>query len=503
MTKQVATRLSQGAAGHALVGGLGPVIVCLSVAALAISNQSYWIDESYNAWKAGLPTLAEWWQDMASRKGSDLQMPFYMFYTWAWDKVFGHTEWWLRAANLPWLAVGLLAIPRRQLAFLLAVALSPFVWYCLDEARPYAMQLGATLLMVGALWHLAETPADGETGVAGGRGWVCCFCVGLLVLAGSSLLGVIWDAAALGAALAVLGWRQVLLLGRRNLAAVVITLLVLSALAPYYLWTLKQGARAAQIRGGLGNAVFAGYEVAGLSGLGPGRLEIRSAGGPGVFVKHAIPLGAHAILTTTVFLAGCWYAIQRAPRRLWLGVAVAVGGVACLLLTAGFVTHFRVLGRHFAPMAICVLLLLATGLRALWAKGVAGRLAALAFLLLCAASAMSLRWAPRHAKDDYREAAAIAQTEVSAGQHVWWCADEIGGRFYGLALPPRLNLDEPGKATLLLNPSAAELFGNPSPDLIVLSKVDIYDNTGAVRDYLKQRGYRQTQALPAFTFWRN
>jgi hypothetical protein len=127
---------------------------------------------------------------------------------------------------------------------------------------------------------------------------------------------------------------------------------------------------------------------------------------------------------------------------------------------------------------------------------------ALAFLLLCAASAISLRWAPRHAKDDYQQAAAIAQAAVSAGQHVWWCADEIGGRFYGLALPPRLTMDGPGKARLLLNPSAADLAGKPSPDLLVLSKVDLYDNAGALRDYLKQEGYRQTQTLPAFTFWR-
>jgi hypothetical protein len=476
-------------------------LVCMAAMMLAISGQSFWIDEAYNGWKSSQPTLSGWWHEMVKWDGSDLQMPFYMAYSWAWEKVFGHGEWGLRAANLPWVLLGVLAVPRRQAAFLVLVAVSPFAWYYMDEARPYAMQLGATMVMAGALWRLANDSGAGQTETTGSGKWVWCYCAGLVVLAGSSLLGVIWDAAAIGAALAVLGWRRMLALGRANRAAVVVTAVVLLALAPYYLWTLKHGARAAQIRGGIGNAVFAVYEVSGLSGLGPGRLEIRSAGGPRVFANYAIPLGVHAFMTALAFLAGCGYAVQRTPRRLWLGLLLAVGGAAGLLLVAGFVTQFRVLGRHFAPLAICVLLILAIGVKALWANAAVGRLTALTFLLLCAASAGSLRWAPRHAKDDYRGAAAIAQGAVSAGQHVWWCADEIGGRFYGLPLPAALGVDEPGKATLLLNPPAADLAGKPSPDLLVLSKVDLYDNTGAVREYLKQKGYQQRHALPAFTFW--
>jgi hypothetical protein len=479
-------------------------LFCLAAAIAAISGRSFWIDEAYNGWKSSQPTFSAWWQEMVKWDGSDLQMPFYMSYAWVWEKVFGHSEWWLRAANLPWIALGSLAIPRRQVALLVVLAVSPFAWCYLDEARPYAMQLGATLLMLGALWHLAETPADGEGHETGANFWVWCFCFGFLALAGSSLLGVIWDAAALSSALAVLGWRRALRLGRRCAAAVVITALVLLALAPYYVWTLKQGARAAQIPGGMGNALFAGYEVAGLSGLGPGRLQIRSEGRLAVFAPFAIaiPLAVHAAMTGLVFLAGCRYAIRRTPRRLWLGVAAAVGGAAGLLVAAGFVTQFRVLGRHFAPLAVCVLLLLAAGLRALWGRGSLGRAAALVFLLLCAASAGSMRWAPRHAKDDYRGASAVAREALGRGERVWWCADQLAGCFYGLELSVTERADERGKAKPLLNPLAADLSGQPPPDLLVLSKVDLYDNTGAVREYLKQGNYRQAQTLPAFTFWR-
>jgi hypothetical protein len=501
MTEPATSVSSSDSARRQVWPWLLSVALCSFVTVIAISSQSFWIDEACTGWKSSQPTLSKWWQEMVIWDGSDLQMPFYMFYAWVWEKVFGHSEWSLRAANLPWFIVGLLAVPRRQLAFLVVLAVSPFVWYYLDEARPYAMQLGATLLMMGAVWHLAEGPAKPEGRETKHRYWVGCFCAGFLLLAGSSLLGVIWDVAALGAALAVLGWRRLLQLGRQSPAVIVIAAAVWLALAPYYIWTLKQGARAAQIPGGIANVLFTGYEVAGLTGLGPGRLQIRSEGRLAVFAPFAIPLATHAAVTAAVFLTGCWYAIQRSPRRVWLGVASAVSAAVVFLLAAGFLTHFRVLGRHFTPLAAFIALLMAMGLRALWGRGALGQALALVFLLLTAASAGSMRWAPRHARDDYRGAVAAAQAAVGRGERVWWCADQIGARFYGLQLQTTERVDEPGKATLLINPSAGDLAG-PPPELLVLSKVDIYDNAGAVREYLKKGGYREVQVLPAFTFYR-
>ncbi len=478
------------------------VLVCVATAVAAISGQSFWIDEACNGWKSSQPTFSEWWREMVKWDGSDLQMPLYMGYAWVWEKVFGHTEWWLRAANLPWFALGLLAVPRRQMALLVAIAVSPFAWYYLDEARPYAMQMGATLLMLGALYHLAETRAGDEANASAAKRWTGCFCAGFLVLAGSSLLGVVWDGAALGAALAILGWRRVLALGRQNPAAVVIPALGLLALAPYYFWTLKVGARAAQIPSGMGNALFAGYEVAGLTGLGPGRLQIRAEGRLAVFAPYAMPLAIHATLTAIVFLAGCRYSIQRSPRHLWLGVASAVGAATAFLVVAGFVTQFRILGRHFAPLVVFILLLMGAGIRALWGRGALGRAVALMFLLVSLASAMSMRWAQRHVRDDYRGAVAVAQAALGRGERVWWCADQVAGHFYGLQLSSIESADAPGEARLLINPSAEELAGLRPPELLVISKADLYDNTGAARAYLKKGGYRQVQVLPAFTFYR-
>jgi len=132
------------------------VLVCL----VAISRQSLWIDEAFMAVKASQPTLAAWWRAMLEGGGSDLQMPLYMIYVWGFAKIFGLSEWSLRAANIPWFVAGVAAFirvfPRPQRPAVAAVTLAaPFAWYYLNEARPYTMQLGASLL-VFRLWKRAR-----------------------------------------------------------------------------------------------------------------------------------------------------------------------------------------------------------------------------------------------------------------------------------------------------------------------------------------------------------
>jgi hypothetical protein len=91
---------------------------------------------------------------MRHASGSDLQMPLYMLWIWACEKVFGSGEIALRAVNLFWILPGLIALwlalarqPRLQLAVFLVTICNPFVWYYLNETRPYAMQIGASLFL--------------------------------------------------------------------------------------------------------------------------------------------------------------------------------------------------------------------------------------------------------------------------------------------------------------------------------------------------------------------
>jgi uncharacterized membrane protein len=233
------------------------LLAALLLGGLAVSAESFWMDEASTATNASQPTLASWWHWLSTRAGSDTQMPFYMVYIWGWVKLFGCSEWGLRAANLPWLALGLLALPRRQAGFICALAASPFLWFYLNEARPYVMQISASLIVAGTLIRLSQGTNTIPAGAnKAERRWVTFFCFGLVVLSGSSLLGMIWTAAALGALLLCLGWKQVWRLFRICWLPGSLTALLLVGLAGYYLWTLKNGNRAAQGTTGIRNILF-------------------------------------------------------------------------------------------------------------------------------------------------------------------------------------------------------------------------------------------------------
>jgi hypothetical protein len=475
-------------------------VVVFALAVVAVSAQSFWIDEACTGAIAVQPTLAGWWQAMQNDGGTTTQMPLYAIYTWSWEKSFGHNEWWLRLSNLPWLALGLLAIPRRQTAFRLLMVFSPFVWFYLNEFRPYVMQTGVSLLLIGVLWRLAETSSEPDPSGRKDGFLLGLFCFGLVALSGSSLLSVIWAGAACAATWLVLGWPRTLRLARQNAPTLVITSLVLIALAGYYLWSLKRGNRATPGATGIGNTLFAFYELFGFAGLGPGRNQIREAGFSS-FHPFIIPLALQGLVTSFVFFAGCKRVIQQTPRRVWLGVAASLGAAVIFLLAAGVLKHFRVLGRHFAPLAPVVVLLLAVGFRSLWSRAGWRRGLALFFILFSIASALTLRFATRHAKDDYRTAAAIAITANANNEKVWWCADETAGLYYRVPLSPGENLVTPGQVWLAIYPAAQRLASQPPPDLLILSKPDLYDEHGLMRSYLANHHYTVWQTLPSMTVW--
>jgi hypothetical protein len=84
----------------------GILFVCL----LAVSNQSFWIDEANTALKAQQTTLQNWWREMRHTGGSDVQMPLYMIWIWVCGKFVGSSEIALRAVNLSWILPGLVAL---------------------------------------------------------------------------------------------------------------------------------------------------------------------------------------------------------------------------------------------------------------------------------------------------------------------------------------------------------------------------------------------------------
>jgi hypothetical protein len=319
------------------------------------------------------------------------------------------------------------------------------------------------------------------------------FVTGILVLAGSSLLATLWAASAI-AAFAFLSFHLRRRLPTKELLILGAILILLTALAAFYLWTLWQGARgsnAGQME--IRNVPYAAFQLLGFSGLGPGVLRIREFG-PTAFHRYLPLLLTLAALLCVVIAQSLRTVLLSAYRAsafagLIYGVTPAIS-----LITFAFIANFRLLGRHFAPLSPLIVIVVAVGLIRCWQSR--QKIVALATCLLWLASALELRFSSRHQKDDYRSAAAEARRGMSEG-NVWWAADRAAATYYQL---PIWNADAP--ISLVINSSSADLQKLPRPDTIILSKPDLYDENHAIRAYLTAERFQPVRRLPAFSVWR-
>jgi hypothetical protein len=329
-----------------------PLMVCFALLMLAVvSRASFWIDEADTAFFAAQSSLGQWWHALSTSHVPELQMPFYTLYLWAFARIFGVGEVPLRLAGAIWLIPGLTAFvvsfPRggRRLAALAVAATNAFIWYYGNEARTYSMQLGGSFLLFAALNRLASSPASPTEE----KRWLCCFVFGLLVVCSTTMLGMIWDSAALGAAWVIfpagrlLGWWRAARFFWVSLAV------FLAALGCYYVWTVHLGARGSNVAAtDWRTTVFILYDQLGFEGLGPGRLALRSQG-PRALVSFAPGLLCYGATLAVIFFLALKEAWRLSPRKLVL-LAIAVAVPWSFLSLVGVITHFRLLGRHSTPL---------------------------------------------------------------------------------------------------------------------------------------------------------
>ncbi|MGH8094362.1 MAG: hypothetical protein ACREIF_12960 [Chthoniobacterales bacterium] len=468
-------------------------LAALALSAVAITHQSLWIDEGNTAAKALQPSFQTWWTAFLHERGSDLQMPGYMFFVWAWEKLFGASEIALRAVNIPFFVggVGTLAWgmgPRRllQTATVLLALTNAFLWYYLSEARPYIFLFGFAAVTAACLFRLLNAPEES----LGSALWFRLFCAGVVGLCLASLIAVPWALGAMAAAVYWSGPRAATRVAVGCKATSALTVAALGALGIYYLWTLQLGARASEVgRTGWSNIAFIFYELLGLAGLGPGRLELREQGA-GALTPFLPWVAVAAIAALTLLVAGAWAMRARLTNRYILFFLLAVAAPSALVLIAGVAGHMRLVGRHLTPLLPYLLAWMGAGLAALlsgesWKKALAAGLVVV-FLI----SALEIRLAPRHQRDDYRTVATIAREALDSGGRIWWLADLSTGRYY------HLPFDSPQVVTSPQLPSPKE-----PPTMVILSKPDIYDSSGAVRAYLTAEGFRVARVLPAFQIW--
>lgn len=470
------------------------------IAVVAVSNQSLWIDEGNSAMKAIQPSFVLFWEKMKELAGSDLQMPLYMGLLWVWEKIFGHSEYALRAQNIPFFALSAAVLlylwdaeRRLKLAFLFLMCFSPLLWVYLDEARPYILQFFGATCVLAALWNQAKTPHLNKN--------LAVFCIGALALCGSSLTGVIFTFWFGLAFLVILirqpVWRSIFS-SKQNLVSLIVTSIGLSGLGLYYFWTLTQGARASGVgKTDLLSIGFCLYELFGFSGLGPDRLSLREHGITALKPFY-LSLASFGIALTAFGISSALY-ITKSSRThrnallIFIFAAVFCGAIS--MLAVGYIAHFRVLGRHLMPVLPFILLLLSLGILQLWQSHKKLNWAVvLALCLLLIFSSLSIRFSPRFAKDDYRTAAQIAKSSLENGETIWWAADSATANYYGLEFNE--------KVINVIGFSKSGLKNVDAPNLVFLSKLDIYDSNRFISGFLGENNLRRMQVIRAFSIHR-
>lgn len=476
----------------------------LGVALVAGSGDSFWIDECITAEVARPANLLEGWRAMVRVRFAEVQMPLFIAWTWAWEKIFGSSERALRLAGLPFFLAGMTLLVtaggralRSRAALALVMGFSPFVWYYLNEARLYTMQLGATAAVIAATFQLARNEVRSDPATAR---WQRVWLAGLVTLSAISMLGQLWAGAAILALLLTVPAARAWGWWRPVWGSVLAAVAGLAVLGGYYLWSLSIGARATTVgQTNWQTVLFIFYEQLGFAGTGPGRNELREAGVAAL--KPFLPgLMLQGGLTAVVLAAGLHALAQSPVRRKLPGLAIALALPAGFILLAGVVLQFRVLGRHFAPLAPVWWVILGLGVTALWTRrAFAGHIAVIAFLVVSQVSSFQLRFADRHQKDDYRRAAIVARAALAQGRTVWWNAAATGALYYQVPLAE--SGPAPGRAWLVGNPDPRQLAEASPPDCIITSKPDVHDAQGAVAAFVRAHAYRLVATPAAFQIW--
>ena len=335
-------------------GELAATALTVLVLLLSISGESFWTDEVTTATFASQPDYRGFW-DSLSTTGSEMQMPLYAHYMWAWARVFGTGELALRCANIPWMALlvaGWVLLLKRHRTWGIAVLLlaAPLVSMQMNEARPYIMTMATSAL---ALLGLERMLAAHRQGLHAGGIAVWGFALATWACVAISMLNLFVLPALL--AYALVCWkddpRGLLPAGgsfvRAHRGVWVGLALGLTGLVGYFLWTLRQGHGGMPLPFTLTNLGFAIYEWAGFGGLGVPRNVLREIG-PAAAARAAYPTLVMGVLAWLVAGAHLW----RERRRLAADPAVARpiwGGKAgaWLLILAAVVMPASIWGRHF------------------------------------------------------------------------------------------------------------------------------------------------------------
>jgi uncharacterized membrane protein len=481
------------------------LLAALALVPLMPSADSLWVDEAQTWRYARHTSLSATWEQFRVEKFSEAQMPLGMLAAWSWAQLLGTSEFALRAPNMLYAVGAILCfyfIARKEdlPSLPLFLAVQPYLWFYVNEARPYALQiLGGSLLLL-ALHQVYR-------GNVSSLKWVIMWGAGAIICSASSMLGAIPTLAFTVA----LFWellRKHYLPGKGQLVIFAGTTVSLLALGFYYLQTLLAGSGGSKIWSvGLQNLVFSVVEFLGFAGLLPPRQALREMARAGLDhsseVLNLWPFAPPTILMAAVFVViGLFWVrnFRQIPRWVAASVAMVTGSVV-LLFAASLIVGFPFWGRHLAPTFPAFVVALGWAVTSAWRVPLPlVKVSAACLFALLLASSLMMCFSETHSKDDYRTAAAFAHETLARGGTVWWAADPAGANYYGLNPSPAdtaaNNTDQP--VVLASNVTAVQASNLPHPELVILSKTDIYDSRGSLQAWLSQNKYALGHTPKAF-----
>jgi hypothetical protein len=478
------------------------LMAALLLLPLMITGESLWLDEGDTAMYALQPDLHAWWQLLNQDHGADCQMPLSMFVAWLGGKLWGTQEWQLRAVNILWGALALLGLfragKRLQIPWLpLLMAIQPYFWFYMNEARPYALQIAGGSWLFAAFVEFIGCKGTGES-------WAWMFAGAVVLLCLSTMLAPLPIAAALvalGAIAVKRHWR----VSRNSIFILLGGAVACIPLGIYYISTLLRGVKGAEVWHV--NAQFFGYvvyELTGMSGLGPATERLREIAkspdrislvlhDPAQFILPAVCL----LILLLVFVLGLRKRTSDDKALTGTGAGIVLGITSLVFVVCGLHLQKAFWARHFAPVFPFYVALLAMAISNLFAaRKSPARLLPFFLMILLLFSAFNLRFSPEHRKENYRAAAQYAKSALGDQKTVWWLAGGLLAQYYHVDLTT--TQPEPGK---LFYPRFGAIDVFPSPDIIILSKPDLFDADGRIQQLIKSRQYQLVQTYTSFTIW--
>lgn len=470
------------------------MVIAATIVMVMPSADSLWIDEGWTAHFAMVSGVGDFWRGLAADRGAECQKPVGMFVAWTCGKVFGWSEYGMRLPNVAWTWLGLTAIwligRRTGNVFLpwLYVA-NGFVWMYTNEARPYAAMTACGAWLLYGLLNFVWTEGKG-------RSWPWCLVAAGGLLCSLHMLGIVELVAvvAVGATVGARhGWR--IPFASWRIVGLCIPLLVV--LGAYYLWTIVKGAGGARLwTPGIANAGFSVYELLGFAGIGPPRSDLREWLADGSFlsrVEPAMVIGPAVLLGFYVLLFGRGI-VSWSRMRIEARVAACVFALSMSLLgVAAMGANWPFWGRHLSAAFPFV----CTACALMIPDGAWGRSIGVGLVAILAAGSINLRFNPSYRRDNYREAARLTMKEVSDGRMVWWGADQWTGEYYGV----RFIEDAFGAGVRPVRGSGPSETAR-QPGMVVLARPSQFDPDGCLREWMGNRGFRQTEVLQGFCIWR-